>query len=173
MGFFDDDQYGGGRRSWHDVAQICLNGHVINESTKESPEFNQKFCADCGQPTITECQNCKNPIQGKYHMPNFVGGEPMSAPAFCPNCGNPYPWTEAKLKAARELVLEFDGLDNTEKEALSRSLDDLVRDTPSTPVAATRFKKLAVKIGKEGAGALKDIVVDILSETAKKIIWPS
>jgi hypothetical protein len=47
-----------------------------------------------------------------------------------------------------------------------------VRDTPKTTVAATRFKKLVLKGGKELAGGFRDILVDIASETAKKILWP-
>lgn len=159
--------------TWHDVAQICLNGHVVNCSTKASPQFNQKFCAACGQPTITGCQQCNNPIQGAYHAPNFSPFSFEQAPAFCSSCGDPYPWTQAKLTAARELALELDELNDTERQALSRSLDDLIRDTPSTPVAANRFKKLMVKVGNESAAALRNILVDIASEAAKKIIWPS
>ena len=96
----------------------------------------------------------------------------MSAPAFCLHCGASYPWTDARLKAARELAHELDGLSAAEKEALAKSLDDLVKDTPSTPVAATRFKKLTVKAGKGTVAAFRDILVDIVSETAKKMIWP-
>ena len=169
MSFWNDDE----TRGWHDVAQICLNGHVINDSTIQSPQFNQDFCDRCGQPTITQCRQCNKPIQGEYHSPGVYVVASMSAPAFCLHCGAAHPWTKAKLKAAHELALELDNLNEAEKEMLSRSFDDLVRDTPSTPVAATRFKKLAVKAGKEGAGALKDILVDIVSETAKKLIWPS
>jgi hypothetical protein len=58
----------------------------------------------------------------------------------------------------------------TEKEALSKSLDDLVKDTPQTQVAATRFKKLLSKVSKEGGTALREILVSVLSETAKKTL---
>lgn len=157
---------GGGE---HDIAQICISGHIINSSTKKRPQFNKNFCDRCGQRSIRECQSCAEPIQGDYY-----GAFAMkAAPAFCHNCGAAYPWTESRLKAAHDLAMEIEGLTDTEKETLSGSLDDLIRDTPSTPVAATRFKKLAVKAGKEGAGALRDILVDIVSETAKKLIWPN
>ena len=170
MGYYDDDEYEGDR---YDVAQICLNGHVINSSTQESPQFNTKFCNRCGQPTTTQCKVCSNSIPGEYHTQGVISLFPFPAPAFCAHCGSRYPWTESRLKAARELTQDNEDLDDADKETLSKSLDDLVKDTPSTPVAANRFKKLMVKVGKEGAGAFRDILVDIASETAKKIIWPT
>ena len=92
-------------------------------------------------------------------------------PAFCPDCGKPYPWTEAKLKAARELADELDNLSLEERETLKKSLDDIIRDTPQTAVAATRFKRLVAKAGQVTANGFRDTLVDILSEAAKKIIW--
>lgn len=155
--------------NWHDIAQICLNGHMINEKTKDSPEFNKKYCDLCGAATITQCQVCRIEIQGYYHVPGVVDltGRRMSIPAFCKDCGAPYPWTESKLNAAKELVQEFEELNEEERGTLSGSLDDLVKDTPHTPVAAIRFKKLVAKIGKEGAGALRNILVDIATKAAK------
>jgi hypothetical protein len=172
MAWWDDGENQGG--GWHDVAQICVSGHVINSASQDKPQFNQKFCNRCGKATITQCPVCNGAIQGEYHAQGLtVIGEEWPPPAFCQRCGEAYPWTTASLEAARELTSELDNLSDSEKQILSRSLDDLIRDTPSTPVAATRFKKLAVKAGKEGAGALKDILVDLISETAKKVIWPN
>ena len=157
---------------WYDTAQICTNGHIINSSSVKFPEFNTKFCSKCGEPTITICQNCNSSIRGYYHdsFINVVdfGNKP---PSFCPDCGKPYPWTERKLKAAQKLSDEVDNLNPEERELLKKSLDDIVRDTPETTVAATRFKKIVAKAGKVAAEGFKDILVDIVSETAKKIIW--
>jgi len=96
----------------------------------------------------------------------------LPLPIFCPDCGKPYPWTEAKLKAAQELADELDNLSPEERDLLKRSLDDIMRDTPQTTVAANRFKRLVAKAGQVTAEGFRDILVDILSETAKKIIWP-
>ena len=97
----------------------------------------------------------------------------LPLPIFCPDCGKPYPWTEAKLKAAKELTDLLEELEPEEREILKKSFNDIVRDTPQTTVAATRFKRLAAKAGKVAADGLKDILVDIASETAKKLIWSS
>ena len=94
----------------------------------------------------------------------------LPLPIFCPDCGTPYPWTEAKLKAAQELSDELEDLSQEEREILKKSLDDIVRDTPQTTVAATQFKKIVAKVGKIAAEQLRELVVEIASETAKKII---
>jgi len=94
----------------------------------------------------------------------------LPLPSFCPDCGKPYPWTEAKLKAARELTDLLEGLSTEECEILKKGFDDIMLDTPQTTVAATRFKKIAAKVGKIAAKQLRKLAVDIASETAKKII---
>lgn len=67
--------------------------------------------------------------------------------------------------------MEADRLSKEERQELAGSLEDLVRDVPRTQVAAARFKRLATKAGAQTAGALRDILVDIASETATKAIW--
>jgi hypothetical protein len=153
----------------YDTAQVCLNGHTVNESARSHPEHNQKFCARCGVETIISCPECDHELRGAFRGTlNFSDFVP---PAFCHNCGHAYPWTEAKLKAAKDLISEAEKLSSEERESLSRSLDDLVRNTPSTQVAAMRFKKLLPKAGKEIAEAVRSIAVDILSEAAKKALF--
>ena len=158
--------------SWYDTAQICLNGHTANSMSVFLPQSNKKFCDECGAPTITTCQSCNTPIKGYYHIPGVFGPCHYSPPSFCHNCGKPYPWLEAKLRAAQELSDELDTLTTNEKDILKKSLDDIIRNTPQTPVAATRFKKLIAKAGPETAKAFKDILINVLSEFAKKTIWP-
>ena len=154
--------------NWYDTAQICTNGHVINEQLVSSPHINKKFCDKCGAPTITNCQCCHATIRGAYHFgPNTSS---WTRPSFCPECGKPYPWTEAKLKAAHELTDLLEDLSPEEREILKKSFNDIVRETPQTTVAATQFKRLAAKVGKIAAEQLRELVVDIASETAKKII---
>jgi len=153
----------------YDTAQICINGHVITEYYNEFPQFRKKYCSDCGASTITSCQNCNTPIRGGYSE-SFTSSQ-SPAPSFCHNCGKPYPWVESKLKAARELSDETENLTDDERESLKKSLDDIIRDTPQTPLATTRFKKLAAKAGKVAADGLRDILIDIASEAAKKAIW--
>lgn len=159
--------------SYYDVAQICLNGHVVNSCFDRRPQHNKAHCDRCGEKTITQCPGCKTTINGAYILNS---GSVMSglgtAPAFCRNCGRPFPWTESKLKAAQELSQEIEGISNDEKKILMESIDDLVRDNPRTTLAATRFKKIVAKAGGAIGGSIRDILVDIVSETAKKALWP-
>ncbi len=76
------------------------------------------------------------------------------------------------LEAAAELVEEMDGLSDDERKALSSSLDDLVRDTPRTPAAAAKFKRLIGKAGSTVAAEFRALLVDVISETAKKLLYP-
>lgn len=152
----------------HDVAQLCLNGHVINPRSIEYPEFNQEFCEKCGETTTTDCPSCGSKIRGKT-MGSLIA-ERFYAPNYCLKCGKPYPWTEHRLRTAKELADGFDELNEDDRKKLKESLDDLVKDSPATEVAGRRFKKIVAKLGKESAGAIKSVIIDVLSETAKKIL---
>jgi len=150
-----------------------MNGHLINGSVKRYPDFCKSFCDQCGAKTITTCPNCGHEIEGEYHVEGVISvGGFEHAPAFCHNCGKAFPWTEARVKAAQELAREVDGISEDEKALLEKSIGDLIKDGPNTTLAATRFKKIMSKAGKTAAGAFKDILVDVASEAAKKMIWP-
>ena len=113
--------------NWYDTAQICTSGHVINSQSVCRSEHNKEFCDKCGAPTITNCQNCNLPIRGYYHVPPMgtLDYTDLPLPRFYPDCGKPYPWTEAKLKAAQELSDEIEDLSPEEHEILKKSLDIL------------------------------------------------
>ena len=164
-----EDEWNGDPPEGYDTAQICLNGHMINSSSVESPQFSKDFCTTCGKSTITQCPNCKTPIRGYYH--GGASFEP-DVPHFCHGCGQSYPWTAARIEAAQELASELDGLDDHERKLLAGTIDDIVRDSPKTTVAATRFKKIIAKSGKVAIDSFKEILVDVVSETAKKMLWP-
>lgn len=91
-----------------------------------------------------------------------------SPPRFCHNCGRPYPWTEAKLQSAPALIDELEELSAEEKEKLKSSVEELARNAPSTEVAPLRVKKAFLKLSKAGAESLRQLLVDALSEAAKK-----
>lgn len=158
-------------RSWYDTAQICPNGHVVNDATVSFPELNKRFCDQCGEPTITTCQNCNAPIQGFLHVPGVISLSHYVPPRFCYECGKIYPWTKIRIDAARELVNELN-LSNEEKEEAKQSIQDLVQDSPRSQVAAAKFKRLIAEGGAWSASMFRDILVDVLSETAKKLIFP-
>ncbi len=154
----------------YDIGQICENGHVVNSWSTSSPENNEKFCNQCGAPRITNCQNCNAPIRG-----NVLDGWPdlnYKAPKFCINCGNPYPWTQSRLTAATELVNNLTSIGESDKAILVTTINDLVKNTPSASIASTRFKTMMVKVGNTTASLLRDILVDVMSDAARKAIFP-
>ncbi|MGG3469224.1 DUF2321 domain-containing protein [Neobacillus pocheonensis] len=153
----------------YQTAQICLNGHVINGNFEGYPIDNQNYCQECGSKTIHECPDCKSNIRGDLDY--GVGYEHLQfAPKHCYNCGSPYPWIKEKLKAAKELADEIEELSEEEREKLKGTIDDLLIEGPRTELAAIRFKKLLPKAKVEIANGLKNIIVDIASEYAKKLL---
>ena len=151
-------------------AQICLNGHVITSNTGYS-ELTKKYCPECGELTITNCPKCNALIKGDYYVEGVIGFSQYHAPAFCDNCGNAYPWTESSQKAAYELIHFSDTLTLEEKDDLNKTITDLMKDSPRSQLAQLKFKKYAAKMGKELANGLKNVLIDLVSETAKKAIW--
>ena len=152
--------------SGFDIAQICLNGHEVNSSTLEFPAYNSPFCAKCGAATITKCPNCDADIRGYQH-----GSLAMhyDVPPFCRNCGKPYPWTAAAIESAKELI-RMTELPDEDKAQMDKDIEDIVRETPRTTLAATRFKKIMSRAGKEMEAAVERILTNIIVEGANKII---
>lgn len=93
---------------------------------------------------------------------------PRMRPSYCGGCGKPFPWTETALAAAKECADELEDLSPEEKLALKGTFEDLTSDTPRTQIAASRFNGFMKKVGPVAAGTLKQIVVSIATETAKK-----
>jgi hypothetical protein len=128
----------------------------------------------CGAEIITACPACQSPIPGDSTpaaMAELVATDAYERPAYCPSCGEPFPWTVTALTAGRELALEMEGLSEAERQTLAGTLDDLLTETPRTQVAAVRFKKLLAKAGRSAADGLRSIMVDVMSEAAKKAIF--
>jgi len=155
---------------YYDTAQVCRNGHVITSHYNNCPSHRQEFCDQCGESTLTKCENCGTGIRGNYDVHGVATASPYVTPSFCHACGRAYPWTTQKLQVAKELVDELESLDQAEKQALKQSLDDLVRDTPKTEPAFYRFKKLMRKVDRESFEAVKAVVIDLASESVKQSI---
>ena len=58
----------------------------------------------------------------------------------------------------------------TSTMTIKQRLHDIIAENPKTEMAAIKFKHIIAKVGQETAKALRDITVDIASETAKKIL---
>jgi hypothetical protein len=158
--------------SYFDVAQVCLNGHAINSCSQSAPGRNEDFCSDCGAKTISACEACGEAIRGYYHIPGvFRVGTSCEPPKFCHRCGDAYPWTKTALQAALDLAQEIDGLSPEERSQLAEAIPNLLTDSPKTPAAESRFKRIMGKVGKEAANTMRSVMVDVVSETIKKSLF--
>lgn len=158
---------------YYDTAQICKNGHVINDAYTISPSYNQDFCSKCGCETITTCQTCAAPIRGYYSSDTIVSFDSMDTPPnYCYKCGNAYPWTQEAINATEELLAIEDCLTKEELNYLHENMNSILVDTPKSKVVATKFKIALGKISSTTSSAIRDIIVDIASESVKKIIFP-
>lgn len=157
-------------QSEYRVAQICLNGHTINEYADTSPERNEQFCRKCGSKTINKCQHCNTSIRGKYMTPGFIVATSYIPPKFCPSCGQAYPWTDAKIKAAESLADLIEDISVEERVELKESIRNIVRDTPQTLLAAYKFQKIIAKSGPIMKDAIWETIADVANDKATKII---
>lgn len=85
----------------YDIALVCLNGHMVNDQSRSSPQHNETHCRKCGAATIRECPECKHPIKGDYICDVIVVGAVTPTPTHCTGCGKPYPW-HSKIEHTRE-----------------------------------------------------------------------
>jgi hypothetical protein len=98
----------------------------------------------------------------------MIGGGPYQSPKHCGECGKPFRWTETPIKAAEQFADGLDTVNASEKAELKATVPDLISDTPRTPLAVSRFKKLAAKIGAPAAQGFTQILISVLTEEAKR-----
>jgi hypothetical protein len=155
----------------YETALICLNGHVITIGLESSPEKYAKHCVRCGERTISECPNCHSKIRGYYRSEGVVVATHYTVPLFCHDCGKPYPWTETKLNAVHKLIDENRKLKSSEKEDLKKSIEALVKESPTKDLAIDVSKRLIPKMGNESVEILKAILIELLSEAVKRKLF--
>lgn len=159
--------------SSYDIAQICHNGHIITSTYRSNSASHRDYCSKCGAPTITACPDCNTIIPGDYEgdWENCELGEVMTnVPAYCHGCGKPYPWTKSALESAALMINDDENLNPSEKQQFCESLPDLLVEspTPKTKLAVSRFKKFMAKSAEYTVNGIRDIFVDVASETIKK-----
>jgi len=149
-----------------DVALICTNGHLVNDRSRGMPALNAACCSICGAHAISACSGCREPIPGYFYQD---AGRPLERiPQYCHACGRPMPWTERSMSGARALIRELASLDPYERDQLRRSIDDIIRETPKTPLAILRINRVLERLGGEQAQALREILISVASEPVKQ-----
>jgi hypothetical protein len=134
------------------------------------PEDHEEFCSKCGEETMVTCTHCSAPIRGQYNIEGAEGSDlgDYEPPAYCHKCGHPFPWTGRRIDAAVELLETGSDVSPEQAQQFRRDLDAVTKDTPSTQAAAYRLKTLMGNIGQSVATRIREIIVDVLSEAAKK-----
>lgn len=147
------------------TAFICENGHEISAAAYTCHD---KYCTKCGSRVISKCPNCNTTIRGCYDSQfGFVGN--YDVPAYCHSCGKPYPWTQAAIEAAVNMVKESD-LTFEDQQKLISVLPDAVTETPRTQLASVRFKKAMSNVGSFIAEGLRDFAVSFGCEVFKNYL---
>lgn len=159
-------------RARYDVGLACLNGHPVNGSAYESSEFNAKFCKRCGEPTIDACPACESKIRGYCHVPGVISFRGWKVPAFCHQCGAPYPWTERRKKALADAIADLEELDEGDRSKLTEAIPDVISETAGTEVATARYKKAIAKAGKLSGKLLYDVLVRVATDAVTKSLGP-
>lgn len=148
------------------TAQVCVKGHLMTDSIETDAIRAATFCTKCGAQTITACPSCSAPLRGDVQYANVIAPSSYQRAAFCYKCGRPYPWTTAAMEALTEAVQDDGELTDLEKQLLVDGLGDLAAENPETEASARRWKRFMTG----AAEIIRALVVDIASETAKKIL---
>jgi len=155
----------------YDVSQVCLNGHIRNDTIHLHPESNEEYCARCGEKTITQCPGCSADIRGAMLIQR-PRSRPQAcesltaAPAYCLKCGKPYPWTENKIKTAIQIFTEFGNLDKTERKTIEDDIKNIAKDVPQAELSAMRIKRIWEKYGR----VAYNVIMEFASKTAAEIL---
>ncbi|RKJ20108.1 DUF2321 domain-containing protein [Butyricicoccus sp. 1XD8-22] len=150
----------------YNSATICLNGHVISSTRFDYTSY----CDKCGNKSISICPSCNTVIRGAYENEIAIDFH-YQAPSFCYSCGNPFPWIETLINNAVELIALDDNLSEENKAIIKSALPDLIVETPTTPLAAAKYKKFVPKAAKYIQDGLRNLLVDVASEAVKKSLW--
>jgi hypothetical protein len=117
--------------SGYQTAEVCHQGHINTGGLEDAPEMAAKFCSQCGAETIRACPKCNAPLRGDHVIAGILS--PIAVPPnHCHTCGAAFPWTTAKIAAAKEHATEVEGLDDNEKAQLQGAIDDLASGGPRT-----------------------------------------
>jgi hypothetical protein len=161
------------------AARICMNGHLRDFKRavtipgrpgldRPIERGEQGFCKRCGDPLIIECPDCRELIDGDDID---YDGNPL--PAFCADCGKPYPWTRRKIEVARERIELEQGLTQQQKDELKTDIEDIAHNRPRAGNAVIRAKAILSKAGGTAGPAIREIIVSVASDAMKRVLLGS
>lgn len=158
-------------------ALICINGHILTSCLSENRHLEPlNHCRKCGGGIVSRCSNCEVDILGcEYHeyeswathnTDTYYHESSFELPAYCHNCSNPYPWTEAALKEISEIIALSDELDDVEKAILREMFPNDLIDGSSTVSSALRIAKILKPVADTIGEALKAAIASKVTDRA-------
>ncbi len=125
-----------------------------------------RFCEDCGEPTIVACDKCEVPLRG---LPLRVRGS-WTPPNYCRTCAAPYPWTLWKAEQLKAAIATYaeGNLSAEETADLQQFADEAVSGNVSEPRIKSRVAFIIERLGP-AAKALLDGVSDMGTSVVAKI----
>lgn len=148
------------------VGQACLNGHAITDDV--SSGLASEFCSQCGAGTIQKCPDCETFIRGHFHVEGVIGlGSVWTPPNHCHACGKPYPWTQAKLDAAKEMAEAIEELTEHERDVIAELMPHIIEETPRTKPAGFKLAAIVGKLSGPAKEAFKGLLNEIAIDAGK------
>lgn len=149
------------------TALICENGHPRDlDYDPAAPQ--EPYCKECGAKTISACPRCNAAIHGDYRVPGVtdLSGQ-YAVPNHCHACGFPYPWTQARQEALKDLIRQIPKLPPEETQALILSVPDLGVVTPRTDGAILRMRRALRNAGPDIGPSIRRALIDYGPDVVK------
>ena len=152
------------------TAAVCEDGHCLGAMFRADSRPD-KFCKHCGKRVFTRCPHCNAQIRGApYSAVSAPGYHP---PNYCPECGQPFPWTSHELERAKKAIDQHaaeHGIPEDEAATLKSFADDIVSGAASE-VQISGARALLKKFGPAGA-VIWNGLTDIAAKTMAAMMKP-
>lgn len=110
------------------------------------------------------CPECQASIPGYFNLPGVISLRKTPVPAYCGECGSPFPWRRAALD---ELQLLFE---ESGSQELAQLAPDLLRETARTPRAIRKLQEWYTGNGSALHECANRMLEGIAVEMVKKSI---
>ncbi|MDW4160621.1 DUF2321 domain-containing protein [Staphylococcus saprophyticus] len=136
--------------------QICKKGH-LDKITDIFTNPRRPFCAQCGEPVLSQCPNCRHYITTLISDDNKV-------PNYCFSCGNAFPWTQNLIDNAIELIALDTNLNENDKTIIKDAIPHLVVESFETPLAQGKTRQVISKMSPWVIDLFKQLSIKYMSD---------
>lgn len=146
-----------------ELAQVCLNGHLITPIAYHFPETRRLKCEQCSEDTLSHCLSCNASIPGW----DFTLDWDVSyvVPNFCWRCNQPHPWLRRAMRNTLGLYSTL-LIGTSELAVLKADLIHLFLETSRSAIAAMRTRELLYRVDGFAWARLRKILRGRVSGSA-------